>query len=1575
MESLFDVQLPPSCGAEAETAYPLGQKNPACHSSSSAGARRRRSSVLRGEDGEKASPDDSPSCSSAAACPAERGEAGGHEEEAVSVCTPHLEASALPSAQRQERKNGVSQGRGGARPLIETGWRGCRVEPEEACRKGSSGGEMRRVEEEVAEPEEEEKGETRFFSSACGEDPSPFEVSLEVSFPGEHPCRGSSARNAFGVFNRGEEGTERFDRSGERHASRLLRLAKAAALPVAVRDTTMSLTLVNGAGDRPSAPASRFTTHTPGRLVQTVPGDIGEAGCSSSRGTLCTSALSIQSLSSPLATSNNVPLACPRSEHPAGRGSPPFARAAPLSLAPSVRGFAPSPREATEPAEARRASEGCFSRLFFFSAVSSRARWRTKEEYILTSVCYGLGLGNLWRFPYLCYSNGAGAFLIAYFVSLLLVGFPMFLLESVVGQKTQEGSVRAWKSISPVFAGIGLSSVCLALVCAVYYNVVLSWAFFFFFHSFSTSVPWIDSHALNPVDAVKHFFLVNCLQKSESISGGAPAGLSVEFNFQLLLCLFVAWLLSFLTLWRSLRPTGKAVLFTSAVPCIGLLLMVGRGLSLPGSSAGLWYYFSPQWHLLLEPRTWAVAGSQVFFSLGIAWGSLVNYASFNSVQNNFVTDAIVVTSISALTAFLAGLGVFAIIGHMAQVSRQPIEEVARVGSGVVFVAYPFALSTLPGAAFFSVCFFALFICLGLNSQFAMLEVIMTAWIEAALSRALPKSVLALLLSLPLFLLGVFFVSPVGIYWVDLLDTFAGTVSLSLVALCEVLAVVLHYDIQKLEPQLQALAPFSSPPAADSKVSPLPPPAHASLPSSPQRLPPPPLQPPSGGRQDRRRSETRGDARGPPLLASCCSPQKAKCSSPLQVALPRPGPPSSTRSSQPSSSPCMQESTEEETPPRQEAAPDVFSLFLVASPHLRRYFTVLLPVLLLLLTLCGLEWFASPSSPHSGLGQRQRHDRGDGCLGTPVACSGHGKCVLCGEEVSRFALAATEAETEAGEEGDTRVELQPLETKSKETANRVDDHVGLRDAKGITGKATNAENPEGEETNIEAGKICVSGSCETKRGKSSPVPSKNAGASADVAAALPESASLSSDSSPPASSSSSLPPASEASLSSSTSPAPSSPIASDEASSRTGEITSAGEDPRSTEQEARRLSSEQEGRQEGEEGKANQSLSQTSSLHVSSQMRSGSSPKKLNRGRRLTASRELPFSPGGSQQTPSSLPSRFREQIPPSLPRSLSSPAPPPSSNPSSSASPLSAASPLLNSPSSGSSPPPSPSPASTPLPSSSFASPSSPPLSPSPSPPAPSSPSLPSSPAPPSSPSLPPSPSPARSVAPALSSLSPPSSAECVDFSMCFCLPGWGGSDCSSRLPSEETWCPENCNADYGRGACNASTGLCACTTEFRGPSCRGWRYAEGWPDWSLFLGWLVALGTVFPVPLVMLAKTVRKRMTDRLDRTRTERADPAPATPAERTEIVLLGTPVAAHAVGAGAHGGGHTATPGRRGEGGEFVEKGIPDSVSATSRKCEPASGWPARCLIGKPVLDVHEAVHSDVKRGDPSPTQTRQ
>lgn len=159
---------------------------------------------------------------------------------------------------------------------------------------------------------------------------------------------------------------------------------------------------------------------------------------------------------------------------------------------------------------------------------SRRGRWRTKQEYILTSMSYAVGLGNIWRFPYLCYENGGGAFLIAYVACLSLLGLPMFILESSVGQKMQTGFLRAWRQISAVYTGIGLSSVCLALICAVYYNVILSWTLFFFFNSFAVggALPWTKEGGgigINPVDVVKRFFLVDCLQKASwSVASPVP---------------------------------------------------------------------------------------------------------------------------------------------------------------------------------------------------------------------------------------------------------------------------------------------------------------------------------------------------------------------------------------------------------------------------------------------------------------------------------------------------------------------------------------------------------------------------------------------------------------------------------------------------------------------------------------------------------------------------------------------------------------------------------------------------------------------------------------------------------------------------------------------------------------------------------------------------------------------------------------------------------------------------------------------------------------------------------------------
>jgi SNF family Na+-dependent transporter len=120
---------------------------------------------------------------------------------------------------------------------------------------------------------------------------------------------------------------------------------------------------------------------------------------------------------------------------------------------------------------------------------NNRGTWTNKADFVLALISYGVGLGNVWRFPYLAYSSGGGAFLIPFLVSSVVVGIPYALLEVSLGQWMKEGGIGAW-DITPVFKGIGFANLIIVFFGNVYYEVILAWSLRYLFDSFSYDLPW-----------------------------------------------------------------------------------------------------------------------------------------------------------------------------------------------------------------------------------------------------------------------------------------------------------------------------------------------------------------------------------------------------------------------------------------------------------------------------------------------------------------------------------------------------------------------------------------------------------------------------------------------------------------------------------------------------------------------------------------------------------------------------------------------------------------------------------------------------------------------------------------------------------------------------------------------------------------------------------------------------------------------------------------------------------------------------------------------------------------------------
>uniref|UniRef100_H2YP62 Transporter n=1 Tax=Ciona savignyi TaxID=51511 RepID=H2YP62_CIOSA len=466
----------------------------------------------------------------------------------------------------------------------------------------------------------------------------------------------------------------------------------------------------------------------------------------------------------------------------------------------------------------------------------NREGWDNKVQYILAQIGFAVGLGNVWRFPYLCQKNGGGAFLIPYFIMLLLEGIPLFYMEIAIGQRLRRGSVGVWNHIHRYLGGVGIASMVVCFLIALYYNMIIAWAFFYFFNSFQSPLPWsscptslfiplkttlfckimddfLCSLAPNSTpnrllevaecadtSATSYFWYRNALDISPSINDpGSPV-------WRMCLALVVAWLIVFIGMFKGIKSSGKVIYFSATFPYIVLIIFFFRGITLPGAVDGLVYMFTPDMSRLADPNVWRDAATQIFFSLGLGFGGVIAYSSYNDMKNNCKKDALTVASINCGTSIFASVVIFTVLGFKAHHrSQQCIDH----GPGLAFIAFTEAMIHMPAGPFWSVMFFCMLINLGLGSMFGTLEGIITPLRdiglripkEAIVSYKMYFSALLCLISLAI---GCTFTLRSGMYILDIFDTYAGTLPLLMIAFFETMAVAWVYGFSKFSDDIKLM---------------------------------------------------------------------------------------------------------------------------------------------------------------------------------------------------------------------------------------------------------------------------------------------------------------------------------------------------------------------------------------------------------------------------------------------------------------------------------------------------------------------------------------------------------------------------------------------------------------------------------------------------------------------------------------------------------------------------------------------------------------------------------------------------
>nr|XP_033782604.1 sodium- and chloride-dependent creatine transporter 1-like [Geotrypetes seraphini] len=437
--------------------------------------------------------------------------------------------------------------------------------------------------------------------------------------------------------------------------------------------------------------------------------------------------------------------------------------------------------------------------------IPERETWTRQMDFIMSCVGFAVGLGNVWRFPYLCYKNGGGVFLIPYLLIVFVGGIPVFFLEIALGQFMKQGGIAAW-NIVPLFKGLGFASMVIVFFCNTYYIMILAWGLYYLVHSFTNTLPWATcGHPWNSENCTEVFRLDQCHNgtgKSSALtiniscdalaSKRSPiiefwenkvlrisGGLSEPgpLNWHMILCLLATWTIVYFCIWKGVKSTGKVVYFTALFPYVVLIVLLAHGVTLPGAVDGIVYYLKPDWSKLAEAQVWIDAGTQIFFSYAIGLGALTALGSYNRFHNNCYRDAYILAVINSSTSFFAGFVVFSVLGFMASEQGVDISKVAESGPGLAFIAYPKAVTLMPFAPIWAALFFFMLLVLGLDSQFVGVEGFITGILDLfphPINGFVRREITAALCCLVCFIIDLSMVTEGGMYVFQLFDYYSAS---------------------------------------------------------------------------------------------------------------------------------------------------------------------------------------------------------------------------------------------------------------------------------------------------------------------------------------------------------------------------------------------------------------------------------------------------------------------------------------------------------------------------------------------------------------------------------------------------------------------------------------------------------------------------------------------------------------------------------------------------------------------------------------------------------------------------------
>ncbi len=352
-----------------------------------------------------------------------------------------------------------------------------------------------------------------------------------------------------------------------------------------------------------------------------------------------------------------------------------------------------------------------------------RDTFGSKLGVIAAAAGSAVGLGNIWRFPYVLGENGGGAFLLIYLVFILVIGFPVMLAELTIGRRAQRNALGSFKKLAPgkPWYLIGLMGIVAAFMILAFYSTIAGWTLEYLLQAVTNGFSGKDSGQLK--DSFELF-------QSGSFR---PVVWQLVFMF----------LTAFIIYKGVKKGIEKYTKILMPVLVVLIIIICIRSLTLPGAKEGLSFLFKPDFSKLTWPVILDALG-QAAFSLSIGMGTLITYGSYIKKDNNLPATALQVSAADTLIAVLAGIMIFPAVFAF---GIDPAE-----GFGLVFIVLPNIFVQMAGGYFFAIIFFVLLAIAALTSTVSVLEVVV-AYFSEELNMSRRKA--TIIASFAISLVGVF----------------------------------------------------------------------------------------------------------------------------------------------------------------------------------------------------------------------------------------------------------------------------------------------------------------------------------------------------------------------------------------------------------------------------------------------------------------------------------------------------------------------------------------------------------------------------------------------------------------------------------------------------------------------------------------------------------------------------------------------------------------------------------------------------------------------------------------------------